>query len=395
MININITNLQTRLASTTKLTKIERLKSSNLSIVLEILLRNKELKPMHIAHFLMGKIALEKLELSEEYKTSIIQTDLIQEHRNCFSRGCYISYDIATTLKKDILKSGEYFGSWTESSEKTLDKLNCLSRYLKTGKQVQQGIENKSSIDNTENEKNIVDFNSQILKRKTNSENAIIEKQIDYINQQINRLKGKYENPKLSNDKFGNKNNNFGSSKFSRLSTAKDILRMKEELANVKEIINSNLDEQIQTINELKRSVSEELNNHHIVQDERLLSFRKIMKLIFAPDIHIAPKQQTMTYMVGGMFEKGVAALRTIPTTMGVLSQGIFKCILSEQAGTQQNLKAINEITAYVGGNSDKLLGEAAMLLTLPVRELLEITAKLTDIIIEQLKLQKQLLELD
>jgi hypothetical protein len=215
MININITNLQTRLASTTKLTKIERLKSSNLSIVLEILLRNNELKPMHIAHFLMGKIALEKLELSEEYKTSIIQTNLIQEPQNCFSRGCYISYDIATTLKKDILKSGEYFGSWTESSEKTLDKLNCLSRYLKTGKQVQQGIENESSIDNTKNKKNIVDFNSQILKRKTNSENAIIEKQIDYINQQINRLKGKYENLTSSDNKSGNKNNNFGSSKFS------------------------------------------------------------------------------------------------------------------------------------------------------------------------------------
>jgi hypothetical protein len=79
---------------------------------------------------------------------------------------------------------------------------------------------------------------------------------------------------------------------------------------------------------------------------------------------------------------------------MGVLSQGIFKYILSEQAGTQQNLEDINEITTYVGGNSDKLLGKAAME-TLPVGELLEITAKLTDIIIEQLKLQKQLLELD
>lgn len=163
--NLNSTNttpLQSRLTNlqSNKITVI-RAHADNLIKIIQILNSQNGLAPLKIAHFLMGKIKLEGItglqnSVQEQIRNQYPQ--LLEEHSGCFSHGTYIQKDLATILKCDILKSGEYFGSWTENANKTKQKLEALLQYLNEKKPVVQ--DNRNSL--ISKYENIASRNSQL-----------------------------------------------------------------------------------------------------------------------------------------------------------------------------------------------------------------------------------------
>jgi hypothetical protein len=152
--NLNHTNNTRSLAN--RLTNLQLNKKSliatnskNLIKIIEILRSQKNLAPLKIAHFLMGKIKLEditNLDHSKQEQIKNLDQHLVQEHSSFFSHGSYIRNDVANILKSDILKSGEYFGSLTEDSPKTTEKLDLLLTDLKQFNPVVQESSNRNSL---------------------------------------------------------------------------------------------------------------------------------------------------------------------------------------------------------------------------------------------------------
>lgn len=109
--------------------------SNDLIQTINILQINK-ISYRNIANFLMGKIKLENLKnLNHDDSNLIKNIGIIDSQNSCFFlSNSYINKTIANFLKCDILKSGRYFGSWTESENKTKDKILFLLDYINTSK---------------------------------------------------------------------------------------------------------------------------------------------------------------------------------------------------------------------------------------------------------------------
>ena len=78
----------------------------------------------------MGLAKLEDFTLDNATNIKLRNNNLIVENIGCFSNEHCVNSNVATIIKNNILKSGIWFRSCSETHEKSLAKLNELSDFL-------------------------------------------------------------------------------------------------------------------------------------------------------------------------------------------------------------------------------------------------------------------------